>query len=366
MTNNFIDNVDAPPPIKEFLATQSKDISFTKNSNKGCNGYVFFGDHKILQEKRAIKIYFWDNKKNFHTEPKYLASINSQNILPIKNAGYIDDEWAYFDTQYCPNGDLDDYLVEHIVGNKESIDFIHAVLTGLSQLHSERYVHRDLKPENIYLDNSNNPVIGDFGSLRVIPQGKSEIPASSNSLLYRPPEAIQHQTYSQVSDIYQVGVVLYQLLGGELSYVPEDWLKDKERKQLASLANAAEQSDFIDACIHSKITSNKLLRLDSLPFWVPKHLKKIVRKATSTAPAKRYQCAADFQADLHRARARTHDWQCIDGIPTLLAPDATSYRILKHSHNYQVEKKKSGAWRKDNSIESNDPTEIVLAIEARL
>ena len=74
-------------------------------------------------------------------------------------------------------------------------------------------VHRDLKPANIVMD-GHTPRIADFGTVRILNQGSAVTTASRHSGLYRPPETFASNQYSRAGDVYQVGLVAYQLLGG--------------------------------------------------------------------------------------------------------------------------------------------------------
>ena len=113
-----------------------------------------------------------------------------------------------------------------VISNRTALEYSYQILSGLSCLHSERFLHRDLKPSNIYLTEGNIAVIGDFGSVKKLPDGEQSISASSHSILYRSPESINLKKYGISGDIYQVGVILYQLLGGILHYDGMAWLSN--------------------------------------------------------------------------------------------------------------------------------------------
>ncbi|HUU02788.1 MAG TPA: hypothetical protein VM425_15250 [Myxococcota bacterium] len=96
MNKLFIDTVNAPEAIKSQLKVLAQDIMFTREVTKGGNGYLFFGDNRILQTHVAVKFYYWGGDHRFHAEPSTLASITSPHILPVYNAGLLDGDWAYF------------------------------------------------------------------------------------------------------------------------------------------------------------------------------------------------------------------------------------------------------------------------------
>lgn len=363
MSELYIDGLSAPDEIKAELTQLSKTYTFTKEVEKGANGFLFFGRNRIMATDVAVKFYYWGGEREFHAEPRNLAAINSDNILSILDASFIDNDWAYFVTPYCQFGDLDDYIEKTKFGNLQAIDFVNSVLTGLSHLHAQRFLHRDIKPSNIYLDDNRQAVIGDFGSLKVTPEDTDEVPSSSHSILYRPPESVLHNTYSSKGDIYQMGVVFYQLLGGSLPYDEHAWMNKAELKHFNALTDHVDKSIYVDQCIKNKITKGKIVNLSTLPPWVSDQVRRVIRKAVNLDPSKRYQNATEFKADLHKIRPITLDWSIVDGNPNLFG--TTSYRILSENGNYSVQKKKNGDWRNDNTIKGKSVKELVQQIEAK-
>jgi eukaryotic-like serine/threonine-protein kinase len=134
------------------------------------------------------------------------------------------------------------------------------------------------------------------------------VPASQNSLIYRAPESFIRGTHGKVSDIYQAGVVAYQLLGGALSYDPFDYLKPKERRELEELLDPVEQQRLVDAAVQKRIATRTLLNLDSLPPWTqPVH--RVIRRMTAPDPGVRYQSISEAATALHSVRGKVADWR---------------------------------------------------------
>lgn len=365
MSEILIDNVSAPSRIKAQLTILSKDIKFTREVTKGGNGYLFFGENRILKNEVAVKFYYWGGDAKYHAEPSTLAAIEAPNILQVKNAGLLDGEWAYFVTPRCSSGDLDDLLEKTEHGNLQAVERTSQILNGVIHLHQRRYLHRDLKPSNIYVGEDGRSIIGDFGSIKFIPEGLNSIPASSHAVLYRPPESIDADSYGFAGDIYQCGMILYQLLGGYLPYEEMAWLNKAERREHDRLTSRADKAIFIDACIQGKIQRGKILNISSLPSWVPENLRRTIRKATHVNPAKRYSSASAFHTHLNNIKSDIPDWSVIGGQPVLRG--ATSFRICNDDGNLYVQKSKNGGdWRRDNSITGDSIYEIVEKIEVRI
>ncbi|MDR5766153.1 MULTISPECIES: protein kinase domain-containing protein [unclassified Caballeronia] len=358
-----IASTSAPVEIRGALTSLSNSIDFTREDKKAANGYVFFGRNRITDVTVAVKFYYWGGRHEYHAEPKQLAAIASEHVLPIHDAGVIDDKYAYFITPDCSKGDLDDVLEQTSIGNLAGLEKTYQVLSGLSHLHERRFLHRDLKPSNIYLTEQGVAVIGDFGSVKRLPENVGSIPASSHSLLYRPPESIVRNAYGIAGDIYQTGVVFYQLLGGFLPYDGLAYLSRGELHHYEAMSSPRDRGEYIDQCIKGKITAGKLLRLNSLPAWVPDSFKRIIKKACHVDESKRFSSASSFMAKLHELRPTILDWQVIDGLPCLFH-SPTSYRLTDLGHGLGVQKRRGGEWRNDHSFDGTTINELVLGILA--
>lgn len=360
MTKLYIEGSSAPLEIKKSLLDFSKNIEFHREDSKAANGYVFFGTNRVTGTQVSLKYYYWGGKTEYHAEPRQLAQIDAPNVLKILDAGLLDAKWAYFMTPTCTGGDLDLVLESNPLGVKSALEYTYQALSGLSHLHGSRFLHRDIKLANLYLAEGGTVVIGDFGSVKRLPEAASTIPASSLSLAYRPPETIVTNSYGIAGDIYQCGLVLYQLLGGTLAYDGLAWLSKRELAQLETLATPLDKEDFVDRCIKAKIAAGKAVDLTSLPPWVPRPIRRIINKACHVEASQRFQSASAFMAKIHEARPTAPDWQVIDGCPTLTAK--TSYRIVNIDVGYSVQKRAGAVWRNDKTIAGDTVQELVDSI----
>ena len=365
MSRLFIDSISAPEAIKEQLKVLAQDIMFTREITKGANGYLFFGKNRILLTHVAVKFYYWGGDHRFHAEPSTLASITSPHILPVHSAGLLDGEWAYFVTPYCSKGDMDDVIDRTELENLKAADRTCQILSGVGALHEQRFLHRDLKPANVYVGDDDQSIIGDFGSIKHMPEGLTSIPASSHAVLYRPPESIETNSYSFTGDIYQCGLILYQLLGGFLPYDEISWLSKSEKRAYDDLGTDADKSIYADQCIKSKILKGKIVDISSLPPWVPDKLKRTIRKAVHMVPAKRFASASAFHVHLNNIRSEVPDWALENGMPVLRG--STSFRVFLDGGQPYVQKSRDGPhWRRDNSFQTGSLPELVAEIDARV
>jgi len=209
-----------------------------------------------------------------------------------------------------------------------AITITQGILKGLSELHKmpNNFVHRDLKPNNILIDNeTKTPFIADFGSIKKIPDSKNSVVASKNTFIYKPYESLIDGDYFKESDIYQVGIILFQLLNGFFPGAAADWLSDRQRTKLTKITGSFEQWQFIEECINQKIVRGKLLDYNSLPKFISKRLKSIIRTATHIDKDKRYKNCAEFLKALFDYQKKSKDWFEVDGV--IYAEDGPKERI---------------------------------------
>ncbi|BBU60390.1 hypothetical protein MSC49_03250 [Methylosinus sp. C49] len=351
-----------PEPITKTLSSLSDRYNFTSQNTEGGNGYVFICKNTLLGTECVVKFYNWEGEERYHLEPQALTNFNSQNLLKVLDAGVADESWAFFVTPYCSEGSLDSHLKSKSTGNLEAYRICADILDALTYLHSQRYVHRDIKPGNVYL-HEGHAIVGDFGSLVPLPEGHSHVKASRHAVLYRPPESIVSDTYGFAGDIYQAGLVLYQLLGGKLPVLETDFLSPRQRKEYDKLS-FPDNTIYADNNIKQIIAKGKLIDISSVNCWASPALIKAVRKATSPDPARRFLSAADFLGFLAQNRPNITDWSMTDAGQLVLKASPTEYRISVNT--LEVGKRRgSASWRTDNTLSGTDLPSIVKEIEAK-
>ena len=104
------------------------------------------------------------------------------------------------------------------------------------------------------------PRIADFGSVKALAAGEKETTASKHSILFRPPESFDSQKYSVKGDIYQIGVLIYQLFGGDLPYDGRKYLTAKELIAYNAIPDQVDQSLFVDDAIRRRAPDGKVAR----------------------------------------------------------------------------------------------------------
>lgn len=352
----MVDLSALPSNVAVAALELAKKIAFEHINDKGANGYVLIGHHSMLGRKVVVKFYYWGD--GVHAEPKFLSDLASPHVLQVDDAATAGDGWAYFVTPFCEKGDLDDVMEKGRIGVRSAVDYVIEIASGASYIHGKGFLHRDLKPSNVFCENSGKLVIGDFGSVVMKgAKGYTET-ASKHSLLYRTPEEIEAQRAYEQGDVYQLGIILYQLLGGNLPYAEKAWLAPAELEHYSTLSSPDDQI-YATGIIEKKILAGKLIDLKSLPPWCPAPLISVIRKCCNVAHEKRFPNVSALITKLNNLRPTLPDWR-FEPEP-VLHRSSSRFRIVETRGLFRVEKMISGPWRKINAIA---PTSLEQAIEA--
>ncbi len=352
-----VDFSTLPQNIAATAAELAKKIAFESINDKGGNGYILVGRNRLIDRKVVVKFYYWGD--GAHAEPRLLSELASPHVLAVDDAASIDQDDAYFIAPFCEDGDLDDVIGNGGIGVKRAVDILLDIASGASFIHGKGFLQRDLKPSNIFCGQGGRLVIGDFGS--VVKRGAHGYAEtrSRHSLLYRTPEEIRSRRAYVQSDVYQLGIIFYQLLGGPLPYDEQAWLKPKELAKILKLPHPDNQI-HASGIIEQQIVKGKLLDLDNLPPWCPPELVSVIRRCCKVDLAARFESVSALMAKLNNLRACLPDWR-LEPHPVLHRRGA-KFRVVEANGRYSIEKMvKSGiSWRK---VHAAKPSSIKEAFE---
>ncbi len=262
-----------------------------KEIGRGAMGVVYQGyDPKIdrivalktirkdrLAESRNVE----DLVMRFQKELRATGKLVHPNIIVIYDTGE-DEERAYIAMEYIEGDTLEDLIQKGIRFPMEKIiDIIDQICEGLEYTHRQGIVHRDLKPSNIMLVQGEKVKIADFGISKAV--GAASSPLTQAGILlgtpsYMSPEQIDGTEINGRSDLFSLGIILYQLLTGEKPFVG-----DSIPTLLYNIVNK-------DPTPPSQIDSS-----------IPPLFDDVITKALAKNPDKRYRRAKDFVEDLKRA-----------------------------------------------------------------
>jgi len=341
--------------VKTFLNEQ-KDFVIDRISQEGGNCDMFFGYHNIFERRIALKIYYGNDKSKSHFEPRILSRLNHENILRVHDAKRIGSFYSYFMTDEISGGDLEKCYLAGELDLKEKLNIIHGVLNGLTELHRDEIsiVHRDLKPKNILIYNdTKQPLIADFGSIKQFDTNIGSVSCSKTTLIYTPKEVFEENKYTTQSDIYQVGVCLFQILGGYFPGAYYDWLNEKEKNKFNAINGSYEQTVFIEKVIHKLVSKNTLLKMDSLPKFIDSKIIKVIQRATHPKLNIRYSNTGEFMNDLFKVQKRLTNWSEMNGLFIATKYTGEQFRITNSKKGYSIEKLGICGWRRSGDFSDN-------------
>jgi len=194
---------------------------------RGGMATVYLATDLRLERRVAIKImhgHLADDasfKERFIQEARSAARLAHPNVVNVFDQGQ-DDDSAYLVMEYLPGITLRELLQDHkVLTSEQAMDILEAVLAGLAAAHRAGIVHRDLKPENVLLADDGRIKIGDFGLARAATANTATGAALLGTIAYLSPELVTRGVADTRSDIYALGIMLYEMLTGEQPYKGE-------------------------------------------------------------------------------------------------------------------------------------------------
>lgn len=253
---------------------------------------VFLANDIHLGREVALKV-FWprpgetqDFLRRFTREARVLAQLDHPNILPVYDYGE-QGELAFLVTPYMAGGSLKEVLQERkVIPPSEAVQLLSQVLPALQYAHDRNLIHRDIKPGNLLFKGDGSLVLADFGLVKVV-EGESRegislhtISESGQSITgtpeYMSPEQINGRAVA-ASDIYSLGIVLYEMVTGTRPFTGETLLSVLIKQTNGTARPPRELNPYISY-----------------------QLESALQKAMEKEPSRRFASPADFQRALQQ------------------------------------------------------------------
>jgi serine/threonine-protein kinase len=194
---------------------------------RGGMATVYLATDQRLERRVAIKVmhgHLSDDstfKNRFVQEARSAARLANPHVVSVFDQGQ-DSDMAYLVMEYLPGITLRELLSERgILSAQQVVDIMDAVLTGLAAAHRAGIVHRDVKPENVLLADDGRIKISDFGLARAASANTATGQALLGTIAYLSPELVTRGIADTRSDIYALGIMMYEMLTGEQPYKGE-------------------------------------------------------------------------------------------------------------------------------------------------
>lgn len=243
---------------------------------------VYLAEDIILQRKVAVKILRLDLQNEPQTQARFqrealaTSELSHPNIVSVLDVG-TDHGLPYMVMEYVDGPKLKEYIRKNSpLDLREVIRIMDQILSAVALAHKHNVIHRDLKPQNILMDKRGNIKIADFGIAVALNQSSvTQTNSVMGSVHYMSPEQTRGGLVTKQSDIYSLGIILYELITGKVPF-------NGDTPVSIALKHAQEPIPSI----RKKDKS------------VPQALENVVLKATAKDPRDRYESAQAMKADL--------------------------------------------------------------------
>lgn len=243
---------------------------------------VYLAEDIILQRKVAVKILRLDLQKEpqtlarFQREALATSELSHPNIVSVLDVG-TDHGLPYMVMEYVDGPNLEEYIQKKSpLDLHEVIRIMDQILSAMTLAHKHNVIHRDLKPQNVLMDKKGNIKIADFGIAVALNQSSiTQTNSAMGSVHYMSPEQTRGGLVTKQSDIYSLGIILYELITGKVPFNGD--------------------TPVAIALKHAQEPIPSIRKKDPK---VPQALENVVLKATAKDPRDRYASAQGMKADL--------------------------------------------------------------------
>ena len=301
---------------------------------------VYLAEDIILQRKVAVKILRLDLQKEpqtlarFQREALATSELSHPNIVMVLDVG-TDHGLPYMVMEYVDGPDLKEYIRANSPLNLGNIiKIMDQILSAMSLAHKHNVIHRDLKPQNILMDKHGNIKIADFGIAVALNQNSvTQTNSAIGSVHYMSPEQTRGGLVTKQSDIYSLGIILYELITGNVPFNGDSAVS-------IALKHAQEPIPSI-----RKQDPN-----------IPQPLENVVLKATAKDPRDRYDSAKEMKDDLDTSlepgRANESVFKPTHGNnddETIILPNFNPNRVVEKTDSENRTQEKTADYQKNRS-----------------
>jgi serine/threonine protein kinase len=296
---------------------------------------------KIIQLARSTDFFLG----RFQNERQILANLEHPNIARLVDGGTTEEGLPYLVMEFIEGQRIDEFCAHNDLGVRERLELFRTVCSAVHYAHQNLVVHRDLKPSNILVTTDGVPKLLDFGIAKILDPQRAEAALQQTITLlrmftpeYASPEQVRNEPISTSSDVYSLGVILYELLTGRLPYrvstdSPQEMMRavcdtEPEKPSTAALLGPTlEAVGSKHADTEPALGQIKGERAQKLRKILTGDLDNIVLKALRKEPQRRYASVEQFSEDIRRYLA---------GLPVLAHEDSWTYRARKFIGRHKV------------------------------
>jgi Tol biopolymer transport system component len=280
-----------------------------------------------------------DLLRRFKHERQILATLDHPNIARLLDGGTTDDGLPYFVMDFISGQPIDEYCDAHRLSTTERLHLFRKVCSAVQSAHEALIIHRDIKPGNILIDSHGEPKLLDFGIAKILdPELSTQTLDPTATILrlmtpeYASPEQVRGEPVTQATDIYSLGVLLYELLTGrrpyrlrsrapfEIAEIICESLPDRPSTAVARTEVVTRRNEKSATITPEVVSEARRTRPEELRRTLCGDLDNIVLMSMRKEPHRRHSSVAHLSDDIQKY---------LDGGPVSARRDTTLYRVSK-------------------------------------
>lgn len=311
--------VDQP---SSMAGRQFGNFRIVREIGRGGMGAVYLAERRDgeFEQEVALKIVRQSIAESqlierFRHERQILANLNHPNIAKLLDGGVSENGEPFLVMEFVEGKTIGEFVAERSLTLEESLALFLKVCSAVAYAHRNLVVHRDIKPGNILVNANGEPKLLDFGLAKLIDDGLGDNANTTRTEFraltpaYASPEQLKGESITTSSDVYSLGVLLYELLTGNRPF-------NFEGMSLVEIIHAISTSE--PGSPRSTVLGNYNLKGD---------LRTIVLKALRNEPERRYQSVEHFADDIQRY---------LDRLPVMARRDTFYYRLNRFVIRHRI------------------------------
>lgn len=295
-------------PVRAQALPEIAGYEVLRELHRGGQGVVYEAHDKVAKRKVAVKVLLEgpfasrSARARFEREIELVANLKHPNIVVIFHSGLTADGRQYCVMDYIRGKPLTEYVRERRLPLEDALGIFATVCDAVDYAHQKGVIHRDLKPTNILVDTDGNPNVLDFGLAKMIGGPERTVVSLTGQMVgtlpYMSPEQVRGNPdeIDTRTDVYALGVILYELLTGQFPYPVDGSLADVQRHILTTHPASPCRRWDREKGIQTRRRHNGALGAGPLD----EPLEHIILKALEKSRERRYASAADLAGDIRR------------------------------------------------------------------
>ncbi len=336
-------------PVLETMANAARSMAgrelrgykVIREIGRGGMGSVYLAERSDGAYVKQVAIKFLSSERNsgqilerFRLERQILASLDHPNIARLIDAGNTEEGTPYFVMEFVDGQPIQQWCDGHKLNIEQRLELFRTVCSAVLYAHQQLVVHRDLKPGNILVTADGTVKLLDFGIAKLLDATQTEETAPTLTMLplmtpeYASPEQAKGEAITTLTDVYSLGVVLYELLTGHRPYKVRSAaaheivrvISEEEPNRPSDVVTTTESKGQKPAITPETVSRARDVDLNKLRKNLRGDLDSITLTALRKEPARRYSSVEALEEDLRRHLERR---------PVAAKPDDPWYRASR-------------------------------------